>query len=117
MLAYAGASEEDDILMELYQKGWIQFDIAQASYALHPVFAQFIYEKCKPKAENHLELIEVCQQYLEIPESGSALSCQKFVPFAENISEKLIRENNEEQANFISAIAYLYNYLAEYNFN
>ena len=117
MLADAGASEEDDILMELYQKGWIQFDIAQASYALHPVFAQFIYEKCKPKAENHLELIEVCQQYLEIPESGSALSCQKFVPFAENISEKLIRENNEEQANFISAIAYLYNYLAEYNFN
>ena len=114
LLADAGASEEDDILMGLYQKGWLQFDIDQASYALHPVFAQFIYEKCKPKAENHVGLIEVCRRYLKIPKSGSALSCQKFVPFAENISEKLIRENNEEQANFISAIAYLYNYLAEY---
>ncbi len=114
MLADAGVSEEDDILMGLYQKGWLQFDIVQANYALHPVFAQFIYEKCKPKAENHLGLIEACQQCLEIPESGSAINSQKFVPFAENISEKLIRENNEEQANFISDIAYLMYYIAEY---
>ena len=89
MLADAGASEEDDILMGLYQKGWLQFDIVQRYYALHPVFAQFIYEKCKPKAENHLGLIEACQQYLEIPESGSALSCQKYIPFAEIISKKV----------------------------
>ena len=114
MLADAGASEEDDILMGLYQKGWLQFDIVQRYYALHPVFAQFIYEKCKPKAENHLGLIEACQQYLEIPESGSALSCQKYIPFAEIISKKLIRENNIKQADFMFNIAYLYNYLAEY---
>ncbi len=114
MLADAGVSEEDDILMELYQKGWLQFDIVQANYALHPVFAQFIYEKCKPKAENHLGLIGACQQCLKIPESGSAINCQKFVPFAENISKKLIREDNQEQANFISGIAYLLHYIAEY---
>ncbi len=100
--------------MGLYQKGWLQFDIVQANYALHPVFAQFIYEKCKPKAENHFGLIEACRQYLKIPESGSAINNQKFVLFAENISVKLIRENNEEQANFISDIAYLMYYIAEY---
>jgi tetratricopeptide (TPR) repeat protein/predicted MPP superfamily phosphohydrolase len=114
MLADAGVSEEDYIFMGLYQKGWLQFDIVQANYALHPVFAQFIYEKCKPKAENHFGLIEACRQYLKIPESGSAINNQKFVLFAENISVKLIRENNEEQANFISDIAYLMYYIAEY---
>lgn len=41
----AGASEDDDILIGLYQKGWLQFDIEQESYTLHPVFAQFIYKK------------------------------------------------------------------------
>ncbi len=114
MLADAGVSEEDDILMELYQKGWLQFDIVQANYALHPVFSQFIYEKCKPKAENHLGLIKTCQQYLKIPNSSSAINSRKFVPFAENISVKLIRENNEKQADFISDIAYLMYYVAEY---
>ena len=114
MLADAGVSEEDDILMGLYQKGWLQFDIVQANYALHPVFAQFIYEKCKPKAENHLGLIKKCQQYLKIPNSSSAINSQKFVPFAENISVKLIRENNKKQADFISDIAYLMYYVAEY---
>lgn len=74
MLADAGVSEEDNILMGLYQKGWMQFDIIQINYALHPVFVQFIYEKCKPKAENHLGLIKACQHYLEIPESGSAIN-------------------------------------------
>ena len=49
LLSDAGAGEEDDILMGLYQKGWLQFDMKQESYALHPVFAQFIYDKSRPK--------------------------------------------------------------------
>ena len=44
LLSDAGVSEDDDILMGLYQKGWLQFDIEQESYSMHPVFAQFIYE-------------------------------------------------------------------------
>ncbi|MCX4380040.1 MAG: hypothetical protein OSJ61_28470, partial [Lachnospiraceae bacterium] len=61
LLSDAGASEEDDILMGLYEKGWLQFDMVQESYVLHPVFAQFIFDRCKPKEENHCGLIEGCQ--------------------------------------------------------
>lgn len=70
LLVDAGVSEDDDILMGLYQKGWMQFEMEQESYALHPVFAQFIYEKCKPKAEKHFRLIHSCEESLEVPESG-----------------------------------------------
>ena len=114
LLADAGVSEDDDILMGLYQKGWLQFDVEQESYALHPVFAQFIYDKCKPELENHLKLVEACQRKLAIPNSGSALECQKYIPFAENMVKKLGMGNNLEQVNFISAIAYLLYYVAEY---
>lgn len=107
LLSDAGASEDDDILMGLYQKGWLQFDMVQESYALHPVFAQFIFDRCKPKEENHCGLIEECQKSLEIPESGSALGCQKFIPFVTNVSEKLIGDNNIQQAECMSKIAYL----------
>ena len=89
LLADAGVSEKENVLFSLYRKGWLQFDIEQDSYALHPVFAQFIYEKCKPRLEEHQGLIEACQKRLEIPESGSALECQKYIPFAENILEKV----------------------------
>ncbi len=88
LLADAGVSEDDDILKGLYEKGWLQFDKEQESYALHPVFAKFIYAKCKPGAEKHPRLIEACQESLEIPASGSALECQKYIPFAESILKK-----------------------------
>ncbi|MDE7201558.1 MAG: tetratricopeptide repeat protein, partial [Lachnospiraceae bacterium] len=112
LLADAGVSEDNDILMGLYQKGWLQLD--KESYALHPVFAQFIFERYKPEEEKHHGLIEACRKYLEISPSGSALECQKFIPFAENISERLIRENSTEQADLRFDIAYLLSYIAEY---
>lgn len=75
LLLDARVSEDDDILMGLYQKGWLQVDWEQESYAMHPVFAQFIYEKRKPNAEKHAGLIEACRDCMEIPDSGSALEC------------------------------------------
>ena len=114
LLSDAGASEDDDILMGLYEKGWLQFDMVQESYVLHPVFAQFIFDRCKPKEENHCGLIEGCQKSLEIPESGFALGCQKFIPFVTNASEKLIGDSNIQQAVCMSKIAYLLRYIAEY---
>jgi len=114
LLADAGVSENDDILMGLYRKGWLQFDMEQESYALHPVFAQFICAKCKPEAEKHARLIEACQESLEIPASGSALECSNYIPFAESILEKITMKEGMEQARFIAAVAYLLQYIAEY---
>lgn len=39
LLADAGVDEDVDILMGLYRKGWLQFDIEQGSYDLHPVLS------------------------------------------------------------------------------
>jgi len=114
LLDDAGVGEESDILMGLYQKGWLQLDMVQESYALHPVFAQFIFDRCKPKREKHYGLIKACRKCMEIPEREFSLECQKYIPFAENIAEKLIKENNIEKADFISSIAYLLCYMAEY---
>ena len=114
MLADAGVSEEDDILIGLYEKGWLQFDVEQESYALHPVFGQFIYDRCKPESQNHLGLIESCRKSLEIPESGSALEGQKFIPFAEKMIEKLNMGEDIGQIGFIYSIAYLLYYVSEY---
>lgn len=94
LLMDAGVSEDDDILMGLYEKGWLQFDVEQESYTLHPVFARFVYEKCKPNAEKHLGLIEGCRKDLEIPDNGFVLQCHKFVLFAENIAEKIIERKD-----------------------
>lgn len=86
LLEDAGASEDDDILMELYRKGWLQLE--QSSYMLHPVFARFIYEKCKPGPDNHIRLINACEKSITIPKNGWTLECQKYIPFAESILEK-----------------------------
>jgi len=114
LLMDAGVSEEDDILMGLYQKGWLQFDIKQESFALHPVFAQFIYGKCRLVPEKHQGLIESCRTSLSIPQRGSVLECQKYIPFAENMIEKLCLGKNLEETSFISVAAYLLYYIAEY---
>ena len=114
LLKDVGASEEDDVLIGLYRKGWLQFDMEWKSYSLHPVFAQFIYEKCKPKAERHYGLMEGCQKCLKIPDSGSAMECQKFIPFAESIVKKMDMEKDIDHISFISSIAYLLYYTAEY---
>lgn len=114
LLADAGVSEDDDILMGLYQKGWLQFDMDQEGYALHPVFAQFISEKCNPKMEEHLGLMKECQRNLIISENGSALKGQKYIPFAENIIEKINAGESMQRTRFMSALAYLFCYIAEY---
>lgn len=114
LLADAGVSEDDDILTGLYQKGWLQFDIEEESYVMHPVFAQFIYEKCKPTMEKHAGLVRACRKSLAIPKDGVALECRKFIPFAENIIEKVDMEKGMEQADFIDVFAKLLQYVAEY---
>ena len=114
LLADAGASEGDDTLNMLYRKGWLQFDAEWSSYALHPVFAQFIYEKCKPKWEDHSGLIESCQKSLKIPKNGSILECRNYIPYAENMIEKLGIGKIWGKISFISAVAYLEYHVAEY---
>ncbi len=114
LLSDAGVEEKEDILEGLYRKGWLQFDVEQESYSLHPVFATFIYEKCKPIMEKHVGLMKACQESLEIPESGSALECQNYVPFAESIIEKIDMGQGIEKAKFIFKLAYLLQYIADY---
>lgn len=113
LLEDAGAGEED-VLVGLYRKGWLQFDTEQESYSIHPVFAQFIYAKCKPKAERHYGLMEGCQKCLKIPDSGSAMECQKFIPFAENIVKKVNMKASVDQIKFVSVFAYLLQCIAQY---
>lgn len=112
LLADAGVSESDHILLGLYRKGWLQFDVEQKSYTLHPVFAQFIYEKCKPKGEMHIGLSKACQDSLE---NGSLITYQQYVLFAENIIERLYLEKEMEQGEFIYTVAHLQSYYAEYD--
>ncbi|MDE7016908.1 MAG: tetratricopeptide repeat protein, partial [Lachnospiraceae bacterium] len=114
LLEDAGVSEDDDILMGLYQKGWLQFDMEQESYALHPAFARFIYEKNRPTFKKHAGLIRTCKKYLEIPENGSPLECQQYISFAENIIEKVSMGYGLEQIEITTALAYLLQYIAEY---
>ena len=115
LLADADVNEEDDILTGLYEKGWLEFNIEQESYGLHPVFAQFIYEKHRPKIERHLGLIEKCQESLEISQNGSALECQKFIPFAETMVKKIDMGEEIEQVRLIDALANVLKYIAEYS--
>ena len=114
LLEDAGVSEEDNILSMLYRKGWMQYDMEQDSYAMHPVFAQFIYEKCRPKAEKHSKLIRSCEESLKIPESGSPLACQQYLPFAENIIRKTDLKKGEEHFKFVCTLAYLNQQIGEY---
>ena len=114
LLADAGVSEEDDILTGLYRKGWLQFDMEQESYSLHPVFAKFIYEKYKPGMEMHHGLIETCRECLKIPKSGSVLECQKYIPFAENIIGKIDMGETIEQAQFMDSLAFWLYHKGEY---
>ena len=110
LLSDAGVEEDEDILVGLYRKGWLQFEIEQESYAMHPVFAQFIFEKYKPKLEEHCGLIEGCQKCLEIPENGVIYTCREFIAYAKNLIEK-IGVTDE----FCDKLAYLLVYIGEYS--
>lgn len=114
LLSDAGVCEEDDILMGLYEKGWLQFEMEQESYALHPVFAQFIYEKYQPSIKGHSGLIHACEESLKVPESGSPFECRKYLPFAEDIEKKMSMKEDINQIMFVDTIAYLFQYISEY---
>lgn len=114
LLEDARVSKDDDVLIGLYRKGWLQFDLEQACYAMHPVFAKFIFEKCKPKFEDHCRLVEECQECLEILEKSSVLACLRYIPFAENIYKKVDMEKDVRQVRLIESMAYLLRYTAEY---
>ena len=114
LLADAGVSEDDDILTGLYRKGWLQFDMKKAGYSLHPVFAKFIYEKCKPRIEAHHGLIKECQKCMETLEIGYNLEDYYYISFAENIVEKIGIESDIENIQFIDILAYLLQYMGRY---
>lgn len=112
LLADAGVKEEDDVLAGLQQKGWLQFEADQEGYALHPVFAQFIYEKCKPRVEDHCGLLEACQECIKVPSNGSAIKCRSYIPFAESIAEKF--EMGESTATFMMVLAFTLRDIGEF---
>lgn len=114
LLSDAGVEEDEDILVGLYRKGWLQFEIEQESYALHPVFAKYIYEKYMPNGVKHHRLIQACLRFLEIPKSGFVLGYQKYISFVENIVAKVDMENDVERAVLIGKLAYLLQYMAQY---
>ncbi len=105
LLSDAEVSEDDDILIGLYRKGWLQFDIEQESYAMHPVFAKFIYERCKPKLEGHRELIEKCFD----------IYYWNYISFIENIAEKIEMGMTIEHARFMYNFAFVSKDMGEYN--
>lgn len=88
LIADAGVGKDDDILVGLYRKGWLQFDMEQESYSMHPVFAQFIYEKFKPVMEKHTGLIEACVESIN-QLLYSTFECRPFIPFAISLFEKV----------------------------
>ncbi len=132
LLEDAGVSKEDGIFVCLYRKGWLQFDMEQESYSMHPVFAHFIYGKCKPMTKRHHRLfswfiygkyklmkkhnglIEACRKCLEIPENSYTLECQTYIPFAESIIGKIDMRRDIRQLQFIEDLAYLLQYIGKY---
>lgn len=116
LLSDAGVTEDDDILMGLYQKGWLQLDEQQEGYVMHPVFAQFICEKCKPKWKEHYGLMEECRRSLQVFPNGSVLvECQKYIPFAKYIIEKIDvgEEEYAGQIEFLKVLALLLYWMDE----
>lgn len=114
LLEDAGVCEDDDILTGLYQKGWLQFDMEQESYTLHPVYAQVIYESCKPEISNHGKLTKACKESVEVPEDGSVIECRQYLPFVEEIIRKLEAGKSTEMASLMFSVGYLSQYMSEY---
>lgn len=114
LLADAGTAEDDDILTRLYQKGWLQFDWEQKSYAMHPVFAKFIFDKRSPNAEKHAGLIKALRDCIEITGNHFLSEYQKYRLFARNIIEQMGPGKSMEWAAFIHAFAKLLAFSGEY---
>lgn len=104
------AGYDEDILSVLYDKGWLQFGIEQESYSLHPVFAQFIFGKCIPKAKEHSELVKVLFNRLVIERNDNEsffdlIDYQIYVLFAETMLTKLTDWDAKEKLDFMTEIA------------
>lgn len=113
-LSDAGVNEDDDILMGLYQKGWLDYDRELGSYVMHPVLIQFIYEKRRPKAEKHAGLVKGCQDRIKIPDNNFLIESQKYLPFAESIIQKIDMEKRMERVGFTYKLAQLLKCSGEY---
>lgn len=119
LLADAGVGEEDDILMGLYSKGWLQFNIEQEGYALHPVFAQFVYGKCKPEAQNHYGLMKKCQKSIEVlkhkmdVEDTLLHSEWRIIDYVCDIMEKMYFKNNMTLMALKDSIYFSLRYITE----
>lgn len=98
LLADAGADEEDDILIGLYQKGWLQFNIEQDAYSMHPVYSQFIYEKSRPKGEDHCNLVEEFQRILDMIRDDPNEEFYLFISFFLYFCDKMSVGKNERLA-------------------
>lgn len=114
LLADAGAGGEDFIVEGLYQKGWLQFDEEQESYLMHPVFAQFIYDRSRPDVNVHQGLMDGCMKSIKIPEDGRITECKKYLPFAEAVIEKIGAGDQESLISGLSETGYLLYYMGEY---
>lgn len=114
LLDDAGASEDDDVIEGLYQKGWLQFYEEQPGYAMHPVFARFIYDKCKPSFRTHRGLIKGCYDDMAIPQDGRILECQKYLPFALALRDKMNIDQADVWRAFSGGISKLFTYAGIY---
>lgn len=113
LLEDAEVSEDDDILNMLYRKGWMQYDVEQNGYSMHPVFAQFIYDKCKPKLKEHTGLICACNKKMVCLIGDLVPECRKYIVFANHII-KNIDMKKTEKAVLIANLAELLIYVGEY---
>lgn len=113
LLEDAGVSKDDDILIGLHRKGWLQFDVVQKSYSMHPVFAQFIYEKCKPELSKHSRMIYTCQEKLIMLNDAPVYECKKYIPFAIYLVNHIDMEKIM-QTIFIANIAALLMHVGRY---
>lgn len=112
LLEDADIKEEENAIFELYEKGWLQLE--EDNYLMHPMFAQFIFDKCKLKEQFHKNLLKTYEKYLELPENGSILYCQKYLPFAETIDKKLDKIDKIQKSSFENSIDKLLHYIGKY---
>ena len=117
LLPDAGDTAPPNPFFKLYEKGWLQRikgwfrDEERYCYQMHPVFSQFIRDARKPKLGQHEGLLEGCRENLTIPDHGSPLECQQYLPFAESIAERICLNDTSSEIVFLKEIAYLLQYI------
>ncbi|WP_215429140.1 tetratricopeptide repeat protein, partial [Akkermansia muciniphila] len=121
LLSDAGDTAPPNPFFKLYEKGWLQRikgwfrDEERYCYQMHPVFSQFIRDARKPKLGQHEGLLEGCRENLTIPDHGSPLECQQYLPLAESIAERICLNDTPSEIAFLKEIAYLLQYTGSYS--